>query len=92
MLLFFFPNHPFIGTDSDTFFILELFKGCGRVGIIIIVLRTKVYITSGFLILIRDSSALWGIAQVLYGCHYRFLFLSHHEKCPCLPALVRALF
>ena len=32
----------------------------------------------------------WGIAQVLYGCHYSFLFLSHHEKCPWLPA--RALF
>ena len=32
VLLFLFSNHPFIGIDSDTFFILELFKeawGCG---------------------------------------------------------------
>ena len=24
---------------------------------------------------------------MLHGCHYRFLFLSYCEKCPCLPAL-----
>ena len=57
LVVLFFANRPFIGIDSDTFFyfILELF---GSAGIIIIISRKTVKITSGFSILIRQHYAL----------------------------------
>ena len=52
ILLFCFSDQPFIGIDSDTFFfyfILKLFKEArGSAGIIIIISRKTVKITSGF--------------------------------------------